>query len=239
MNFFRLTHPEYETDMDQSRNNPLEWANRYIVPGVICPDCGSWGGRRRLFLPITDPILEKRLEKPPYPIPLDQWIILADAIVKSSHVSSDFHLRPGDELGNPTVKVKSSLISDFVFPWRGGILFTEKTWHVLAESEMSGYRAEVVEIVDRRGTTDHEQLLPRIYYLNVTGRIKSHTNLDRCTICGRIRINYPIELSEANWDGNDFIIDENYPDLIFVTERTCTILYNNNLRNYICKKISN
>ncbi len=46
-----------------------------------------------------------------------------------------------------------------------------------------------------------------------------------------------MELCEENWDGNDFILDENYPNLVFVTERACAVIKQSGLTNYQCSPI--
>lgn len=237
MRFFRLDPPDYESDSAYSRNNPIEWTQQYVVPGVICPECGAWGGRRRLFLAVEDMTLKKRLRLSPYPISLEEWKSLASRIIESVATASDYDPEPGDELGDPTAKITSNKVPDFIFLWRGGILITEKTRNIIIKSELTGCQFLKVELTDKRSKKSRENPLPSLYVLLVTGRINSPIKVDRCSICGRLRETYSVELSEASWDGNDFIIDENYPDLVFVTERACAVFKQNELNNYQCKPI--
>lgn len=237
MRFYRLVHPDYESDAMYSRRNPIEWVHQYVVPGTICPLCGAWAGNRHLFIPVEDPKLEKLLKKKPSPIPYEDWRKLFSNPNESLSVPSGFCLQPGDELGKPICKITSNQVSDFVFPWEGGILITEKTKNIIIESELIGCEFYRVELVDKRNKKGLGKPLPTIYVLIITGRIKPPSNVDRCPVCGRFKANYSVELNVGNWDGNDFILDENYPELVFVTERVCSMFKEEGLNNFQCKPI--
>lgn len=237
MRFFKLGHPDYESDTIYSRKNPIEWVHQYVVPGAICPLCGAWAGNRRLFIPVEDTKLEKLLKKKPFPIPLDEWNELFNNPVENFDVAPGFRFEPGDELGKPTGKITSNQVSDFIFPWEGGILVTEKTKDIIIESKLTGCQFSRINLIDKRGKKEPGQPLPNIYVLIVTGRIKQPVNVDQCAVCGRFKANYSIKLDEDSWDGNDFLIDENYPELVFVTERVCVIFKEKGLKNFQCKPI--
>lgn len=237
MKFYKFVYPEYKSDMEHSRKNPLEWASQFTVPGVTCPKCGTWSGRRRLFLPLDDMTIKKILKLPPYPLPVEEWKSLTYKIIESLATESDYDPQPGDELGDPTARITSEKVSDFIFPWRGGIIVTEKTRNIIINSELKGYQFLKVELIDKRSKKSREKPLPSLYVLLVTGRIISPISDDRCPICGRLKVTSPVELREENWDGNDFIIDENYPDLVFVTERSCAVFKQNELNNYQCSNV--
>jgi hypothetical protein len=229
--------PEYESDAVYSRENPFEWANQYIIPGIICPICGPWSGSRRLFLSLTDPILINRLSKTPFPIPLDEWNKLTNSIAKNIGTALDLRLQPGDELGRPTGIITNITIPDIIFPWEGSILISEKTRQILAASELTGYQTKVIEIVEKCRGQFHHCSLPTLYVLIVTGRISPSPEAKYCPICNRFVANYSVDPGEMNWDGNDFLIDRNYPELVFVTERVCKVFRENNFKNYQCKSI--
>jgi len=235
MRFYRFKYPEYETDMEYSRKNPVEWVSQFIIPSVTCPDCGTWFGNRRLFLPVEDEAIKKLLKRPPYPLPLEEWRSLTNRV--SLAMTSGYDPQPGDELGGPTVKITSAKVSDFIFPWRGGILVTEKARDAIIKSELMGCQFLKVELIDKRSKKSRENPLPSLYVLLVTGRIISPIKFDCCPICGKCKGVYLMELCEENWDGNDFILDENYPNLVFVTERACAVIKQSGLTNYQCSPI--
>jgi len=237
MKFFILRTPKYASDPDYSRKNPINWVYQYSVPGVVCPVCGPWGGHRRLFTPVIDPKMQKLLKKEPYPIPLGDWKKHFDNPSGIDLGDSGFCLRPGDVLGKPTGKITNNQVSDFVFPWEGGILITEKTKKIISESRLTGCEFLHMELIDKRSKKAAEQPLPVIHVLIVTGRITPSPIIDQCPVCTRDKPNYSVALVEEKWDGNDFIIDENYPDLVFVTERVCEVFETQNLKNYQCELV--
>jgi len=237
MRFFRLEHPEYASDTTYSRKNPIAWVHQYVVSGTICPLCGAWAGNRRIYVPVEDPNLKKLLKGKPSPIPLEKWNYLFNRSIESLQVPPGLQLQPGDKLGEPIGKITNDRVSDFIFPWEGGILVTEKTKDIIIESKLTGCQFTKIELVDKRSNKVPEKQLPTIYVLIVTGRIKPPTNVERCPVCGRFTANYSIELNEDNWDGNDFLIDENYPELIFVTERVYAVFKEKDLRNFQCRPI--
>lgn len=237
MKFYKLDYPDYESDTMHSRKNPVAWVNQFVVPGMICPLCGAWAGNRRLFFPIEDTKLEGLLKKKPSPIHLDEWNKLFNNPVNNFNIASGFRFVPGDELGKPTGKITTNRVPDFIFPWRGGILVTEKTKNIIVESKLTGCQFSRMDLIDKRGKKEPAHLLPVIYVLIVTGRIKQPINVDRCPVCDRFKSTYSIELNEGSWDGNDFMIDENYPNLFFVTERVCAIFKEKDLKNYQCKPV--
>jgi hypothetical protein len=233
MRFYKLDHPNYESDTMYSRRNPITWVHQYIVPGMICPLCGTWAGTRRLFNAVEDDKLKKLLKKKPFPIPIEKWNKLFKNPVNSFSVTPDYQFKPGDELGMPTGKITSNQIQDFIFPWGGGILVTENTKNIFLESKLTGCHFLPMDLIDKRAKKSTERL-PVIYVLIVIGRIKPPANINRCPVCGRFSLNYSIELNEENWDGNDFIIDENYAKLVFVTEKACAVFRENDLKNFQC-----
>ena len=49
MRFFELTSPEYATDTEASRANPIEVLETFSLPSVRCRRCGLWAGSSRIL----------------------------------------------------------------------------------------------------------------------------------------------------------------------------------------------
>src|SRR3954462_3165348 len=104
MQFFELTHPAYKTDAEDDFYNPVRIVEDIKLPGLSCTACGAtWAGSRRLYLPVRDAALRKRLSGPP--LPEEEWKRLADAVRQDAELPQSFELMPGDVLGTPTVEL--------------------------------------------------------------------------------------------------------------------------------------
>lgn len=234
MKFYKFTAPNYESDAMYSRRNPITWVYQYFVPGILCPICGAWAGHRRLFLPVEDAGLTELLKEKPYPIPMDDWYQRFGNAAERDNFAQPYRFAPGDVLGKPTGIITTNQVPNFIFPWEGGVLVTQQTRDIIVEANLSGCQFLKMDLIDQRRKKGKEQPLPMIYVLLITGRINQPSEMDRCPVCARMKASYSIDLNEWCWDGNDFIIDEHFPDLIYITERAFMIFKEKRLKNFQC-----
>ena len=48
MRFFKLTHPNYDSDRAESSRNPVSSTASHRLPGIKCTECGPWSSSERL-----------------------------------------------------------------------------------------------------------------------------------------------------------------------------------------------
>ena len=233
------------TDRQASIASPLQQVDHIGMPGLECSSChNTWAGSRRLYLPVDDPALAKRL-KNTWPIPTAEWLALAIVVRKSLGLPSDFLLRPGDGFGIPVFELRSSRLSDIMHPFPGQTIVTEEVAESLRASDLTGYR--LIECHTRwsaamKRKLPPDQAAPPLFELAVEGKAwrKGKFPMDAidCQQCGRANFPDPsyLEIDLERYDASDFFHTDLNPNRVMVTERVCTFLAEHDFQNYLCAK---
>ena len=133
MQFWRLKHPEYDSDYDQSYiNGFLE--HPFGLPGVDCNVCGqTWGGSRILSVELPATLRGHKHLKERWPISLEQYEAL------QREVEEEFQrkgivvpsLRPGDDFQPCFLDIPSCPRADFLWSCLGSVVISERVRKLL------------------------------------------------------------------------------------------------------------
>jgi hypothetical protein len=243
MEFYKITHPYYETDQEHDAANPIRMIEDTWLPGVICPICGeTWAGSRRLYLPINDLELQQHLSGGP--IPLSEWNELARKVHIALSLPDEFQLEPGDVLGTPIGELQSIEILDFLHPFPGQFIVQAHVIAALQQKKLTGFRLVPFKVSWSKKIKPPYPELPTLYELVVTGnawRVDiGEEQIIACHACGRRKFPHPewLRVDERRWDGSDFFNVDHNPNIVFVTERVCSTLSQYGFTNYDCIPIS-
>jgi hypothetical protein len=224
MKFFRLWHPEYTTDRENKRANPLEPGLNLCMPGIICTACHETvGGYRDTFIEVPEGFKDRRLETG-WPISDAEWFSLANYVRDVLHIAEAFELRPGDNIGIPEYLVTKPVISDIMF-YIGPKLATKRVVESIHAGGVTGLDAVRVRTRWHARARDKSQPIPELYGLNVTGRAwrrdVDKESVTLCENCGRRSFPAPDEIiiDESKWDGSDIFLIDDVWTYVMVTER--------------------
>jgi hypothetical protein len=229
--FFQLTHPDYETDLDDDHRNPVRMRTKYQVPGIICPVCGprSPGGRLRIPVP-HDPhefLGIKFLEIADWNAARERWAGLLG-------VDADSVL-PGSEVGPPVGVCGRPIDEDAVHPFPGQIWVVERMRQEIVAAGFSGVGFGDVNLEGACGSVVLSEII-------ASGRASSVApgGTVLCEICERRSPGtFGASIDESTWDGSDFFhVDEN-PNAIWISQRVADFFHTNSgrLTNVECVPI--
>lgn len=128
MRFWRLNHPEYDSDYRHIFiNGSLE--HPFGLPGVVCDRCGqTWGGSRVLSYDCPELLRTEEKLTNRWPIQrADHEALQRDLMRKLSISGEPFHaLRPGDELQPCLFSAPSTPRADFLWPSLASFLVSDR-----------------------------------------------------------------------------------------------------------------
>jgi hypothetical protein len=239
MLFYNLTHPPYTTDFERDAANPIEVCTSIKLPGIVCSECGNtWATHRRLYLEVHDTNLRQRLGGKP--LPRTEWEALAREVKSDIGLPDDFSLLPGDRLGTPVAELLAEDIPDFSHLFPGQIIVQAQVLGALEGLTATGFRPVHLDVHYGDQVNISSKDAPELYELVVTGSAwQLGSDLDLitdCKYCGRIVFPYSGQLTvdTDRWDGSDFFHLDRNPNIVFVTERICSMLAQFEFRNYSC-----
>src|SRR5689334_3382314 len=91
---FRMRAPLYRSYQDEQAANPIRVIPEIRLPGLKCPVCHQeWMGDRRLYLPIRNEALRKKLNKRGY-LPERSWRELESLVRADTGLPEDTVLKP-------------------------------------------------------------------------------------------------------------------------------------------------
>lgn len=238
MQFYKFTHPQYETDQDADKANPIRVSTGLQMPGMICSSCGEiWAGSRRLYLAVTDLALRRRLGVVA-PLPEREWMQLAQDVRQVLSLPEDFEFQPGDELGTPIAELKTNNIPDFLHPFPGQIIVQSRVVDVIMGENLTGVRLLPLQVRWGDGKQVRSNPPPILFELVITGtgwRVDSNLeNITACTHCGRTIFLKWSPIDEARWDSSDFFHVDRNPNIVIVTERVCALFAQHHFTNFLC-----
>lgn len=248
--FYQLDHPDYPTDIDQNKQNPIEYmGNDYAIPGIDCPKCDTWalGPTERIRVRITeDPKVAAMLRKPPR---LFRWVPPVvwkqEAVEIALLLGIDRSLVvPGAEVGPLQIVLMAYPENDILFSWYGGmILVNDRIREMLTEINATGVAFNKVDLRwAKKKNIDQSVPLPLLWELEITGRASLrpewHELASFCDICGRleqVKDSDHLSTEKLRWDGSDFFTLDLNQKIVFVTERICRTFKELGATNYSCK----
>ena len=238
MQFYRMTLPKFETDLDEARANPFrEVRTLGWLPFLQCSVCGEVGTGTKLRCdpPPTNELLELLKYRTIRP---NEWMETAEYYGSVLNVSAD-KLNPGMEIGPPR-----------------GEMWRDNATHI-RHAGLRWANSEVVDALDKLGATgvqfhrvklhwafpwddffspvglefseakrrEPSESTPELWELTVVGqawrRGMTLAKITKCTICGRFWFPDPnyLDVDEGRWDGSDFFSVDRNPNIVLVSER--------------------
>ena len=240
--FYELREPEYETDDESDLANPIRQIESYHIPGIICSVChDTWGGSRRLYIPITNSDLQQKLNS--YPLQESEWRELEQSIRQSTGLPDDFLLQPGDTLGTPSFELLAFDLPDFMHPFPGQMIVKRSVVHALQRAELTGYHVVSIKVKWSKGLQEPLTPLPELYEIMVDGsawRVDSTPeSITACPHCKRKIFPDPdwLRIDESRWDHTDIFHPDFNTNMVIITDRFCRVLADERMSNYWCKEI--
>lgn len=148
--------------------------------------------------------------------------------------SNPGHQREGRRLTNLKVVLPNGPVEDVVWTWHSECLIQDRTLKLLRDSKLTGFDVKPVAAKFEEPAPEGP---PRLWEVVVTGwagmaSSASGLMLDRaksCAVCGHLTytgLRRPENLiDESIWDGSDLFMVWPFPRLLFVSERTVDVIY--------------
>ena len=247
MHFYDLTYPNYETDQQLSRANPITMRVELNIPPVICPACnertgGGYTSSDRVRVPVPEtsalrPYLKgKRL-------PLSEWRGLVAKLREELSIPPWMPVSPGAQIGLPKGELRSARVPDFMHPFPGQMIVRRRVVDALESAGLTGFLPVRVEVTWGKRVKHRDAEPPELYELVVKGVAwRVGVGLDKITACAQCgRTVFPavghLTVDESRWDGSDFFHVDRNPNIVLVTERVCAVLASHGFSNYACVPI--
>lgn len=245
MQFYRLTHPRYETTHAEETANPIRMITEfYYIPGVSCPACaeatgGGWASSDRVRVEVpTSPALRRTLMGTS--LPLDQWQSFVTLLRRELAIPSWMPVTPGAQIGLPRAELLAPDVPDFLHPFPGQIIVRDSVVDALQRAELTGFVPVRVEVRWGKQVKYPPGEPPLLYELFVTGTAwrvgMDAERITACKECGRTIFPNPewLVVDERRWDGSDFFHIDRNPNIVLVTERVCHLMAQCLFTNYAC-----
>ncbi len=249
MTLFELTHPDYSTDQEDFKYNPVEVINGTFLPGVFCDICGSqWASSDRIRVPSsTEEKIKNYLRENSFPrfVPISRWNDIKNDI---SNILNDFmnldyvDISPGAEIGVPRGEILKDKLEDFIHPFPGQIWVSGKVYCFLKEQDLTGFN--LIKVESRWSKKlNKKSVPPELWEIDVKGKAwRIGMDLDKITDCRKCRRTvFPnpgwLKVDQSRWDGTDFFNVDLNPNIILVTKKVCSILKNQGFSNFQCVEV--
>jgi hypothetical protein len=209
--FYELTHPDYETDHDSDRRNPVRTRTTYRVPGMMCHLCGPRSSGTHLRVPIppdADEFLGLKF------LDIADWNSARTRWAELLSVDAELVL-PGARIGPSEGVCSHPIEEDAVHPFPGRIWITERMRQGIVAAGFSGVEFEDVHLEGACGSV-------RLSEIIASGQASSVApgGALLCELCGRRSPGtFGASVDQSTWDGRDFFhVDEN-PNAIWISQR--------------------
>lgn len=240
MKFYELTAPDYLTDYEDMKNNPIRILPNFSVPAILCDVCGQWGSSSRIrkeivLSDVAKTIINKRA------IDISEW--KKEISILATEISIPYEiLTPSAEIGMPKGETKKYILNDFIHVLPGVIWVKSKVADEMKKKGFTGL--EFVKANINFKNKEYHTIDNELLEVIVTGkawRIGSDiAKITACNKCGRKIFPNPcsILVDEKRWDNTDFFTVDCNPNRIFVTQRVYEFLCKSDFKNYKCIETS-
>lgn len=182
MKYYQLDTPDYETDHEDNRSNPVSLDFTHFLPSLNCPYCGLWASTNHVPQSAFQGFDTNRLPDDFSEFEIHEWSDYVDDL--KQHLNGD-QLSPGLSVGPCIAKFSSKPRYDFLHFMPSQILVSSRVNQLLVDFE--GYRSDQV-VAKRRGMhVEYHLLCPKIVLWQ-----EGVTRADgvQCTLCKRDRPRY-------------------------------------------------
>jgi hypothetical protein len=222
--FYKLSHPKYESDEIQDKNNPIDVVEKKWMPGIICPSCGTWASSRRKYRTILDLRIFNYTNKPP--LPVQDWKKMESQAREYIEIKNNEHLFPGEIIGTPWVQIKNEIKNDFLFAWSGEVIISESVYLILSSANLTGFSFKEINIKNKANNYNLYAIFPE--------QICLMKDIKKCTICNRPKMTdeYAFESKKImNTLSLDIFSPEINPNIIYISDRCRDIILLNKFSN--------
>ncbi len=233
MKFFRLTHPSYVTDREFALRNPAKSTANHHIPGILCSICGPWASSNRLRISLL-PHQANEFTDVKF-LPVADWMNAKINWAEMLGIDPDL-IKPGATLGPPSGVCTSAITEDVVHPTPGEIWVATHVRDALTEAKLTGASFASVQLHPRCGKQSLSEIVVHGRALR-QGSTKEALRL--CDICGRQGFPTPqnLAIDENHWDGLDFLIVDENPNIIITSERVAAVFNANSFSNIVTSPI--
>ena len=240
MQFYLLTSPREETDWEHYKRNPVENKRpSYVVPLIVCEECGVWGdGGAVLRMESVPPALRDEFSGYPQ-FPRLEWVANRPRWAKLLGVAEDV-LSPAQQVGPPHGELLRSITEDMVHVGVGAVWCRSRVRDVVLSAGLSGVEFWPVDLVWAPKAKTRNRPLQELWEVYAIGQAQRPRAADKrpiCPLCGRRKgPEGPLEVDA--WDGTDFFHLDGNKQGALVTERVAQLFAEHGFSNYACIPIS-
>lgn len=227
MLWYVLSHPEYESDQEAWRNNPVRLESRYQLPSVNCDRCGIWASSERIIVSSPEPGWSEDYRGFSF-LDMDRWRQRVPDWASMLGVDED-RIKPGAVFGNAEGEVSGRITNDVVHPFPGVLWLKEAVRDAIMSAGCAGVSFEPVTLRPKNKRVA-ELVHPALWEAVVHGEaarsgIAPGSEL-LCDRCGRTGFPSPGNLTpdEDHWDGSDFVHLDGNPNIVVVTDKVRRVL---------------
>ncbi len=234
---YLMLPPDYETDQQSDRMNPVDETDLLVIPGIKCEFCGRvWAGSRRLYLPESE-VGNVSALKEVWPLVNGTWNDLVTHVKKQSNLPDHFIIKPGDVLNEPTYLLKGKTNS-IMFPPLGFPLINQELAEMLVGENLSGVNIHTAKVfLAKKKSTE---VLPPLFVLKVEENYQCTSISSRlCSFCGYEEIKSNPNQAQSNNELSDFYICDENPNQIYVNQKVVDVFNSFGVSNVQFRAIQN
>lgn len=243
--FYRLSKPDFYSEREDKKQNPVTMYRYFSLPGVYCDACNNyWASSDKLRADEGTAEkarqcmaqIDKYLMKDERSWHIDDFYRAVHEVSNITGISETV-LSPGLVMGLPIAEVSREITEDVVHPFSGVFWVNSRTKQAFETAGISGIHFVRVHAQWTRKphlVTDSEL---ELWEIVVTGHAwrpgSTIESLTDCTKCGRMDFPNPKRLvpDPARWDRTDvFHVDRN-PNIVLVTQKVVDVLEQHKISN--------
>lgn len=157
MKYYQLDTPNYETDQEDGKCNPVSLEFSHVFPSLNCPVCGLWSSTNHLPQRAFHGYDTAGLPSDFTELDITKWREFASGFYQ--YLDSD-EVSPGLEVGPCVALFSSTPRFDFLHIMPSQILVSSRVNQLL--KGLGGYRSELVVAKRSRNIGDYFLLCPKV-----------------------------------------------------------------------------